>query len=431
MARSHPMLRVLLATIAILLLAPAAHARKADAPPEPLLVAPGTDPAQAQRVALGSTLPPVLLEDLVRDAVGSGARLYGASQIVPCDSTALRPGSLPEVVAAADRFLLELEYELAGDLLQDAAERLPCAEHLVARAPLSELFFLLGVSASYAGDVERAQRWFGQALAVSPNRSFDTDLAPRVYEQYLVAMERHYVGNPVPVTLALGAEEDVEIYVDGALINAREDVPALGDGFHFLQFRRDGDPVVTFEFRVDPGDTVALATPDGALAAALAGPDAPPSLRGVVDAVYSGVASSGPVGSVQIVDGRTVRRFVASGEWETLREPPDRITRIHRTGRVLVGTGLATFGLGVALSAASAATAPAHPTHPDYRRSLTVNRIGISLVVIGMGVGGTGLPLVIAARPNKEQRQARRKAKAGLGLLVGPDGATVSLGGRF
>ena len=61
------------------------------------------DPAQAQRVALGSTLPPVLLEDLVRDAVGSGARLYGASQIVPCDSTALRPGSLPLVAGGQVR----------------------------------------------------------------------------------------------------------------------------------------------------------------------------------------------------------------------------------------------------------------------------------------------------------------------------------------
>ena len=429
------MTRAACIALVLVVIAPSALAAADEDAVEPLLVAPDTDLDQARRIAVGSVGEPVLLEELVRDAVGGSARLYGASQIVACAGSPAQPGELPNVVEAADASLLELEYETAGAILQEAAARLPCAEHLVARAPLSQLFFLLGVSASYAGDSDRAQRWFGQALAVSPNRAFDTDLAPRVYEQYLLAMERHYVGSPVPVALALGAEEDVEIYVDGALVSARDALPALADGFHFLQFRRADGPVVTFEFRVDPGDSVALATPDGALAAALLGPDAPEALRGVVAAVYGGVAARGATQTVQVVSGRTVRRFAlasADGQsaWTTLREPPDRITRIHRSGRVLVGAGIATFGLGVALSAISAAIAPEHPTHPDYGRAFVANRVGLSLVVVGMGVGGFGLPLVIAARPDREERRARR-AQAAIAFTAGPDGIRFSFGGTL
>ncbi len=415
----------------VLAVPPAPAAPRAEGPPEPLLAAPGTDLETARRLAVGPVGDPMLLDDLVRDAVGSVARLYGASQVVTCRGAPLAPGTLPQVVADADRFILELEYERADTILQTAAAALACAEHLVARAPLSELFFLLGVSASYAGDAERAQRWFGQALAVSPNRSFDTTLAPRVYEQYLVAMERHYVGSPVPVALALGATEAATIYIDGATVDPKGELPTLGDGFHFLQFRRQDGPVVTFEFRVDPGDAIALATPEGALEAAILGPAAPEALQGIVAAVFSGAAGRGATGTVQLVDGKTVRRFLpATQEWETLREPPDRITRIRQTGRTLVGAGLGLLGFGVALSVASAVTAPEHPTHPDYPRSLAANRVGISLSVIGLGVGGFGLPLVIAARPAREERRALRPTAA-VGFSAGPDGFTLTFGGTL
>ncbi len=422
---------VVLIAASLLVAGPASAAKRAEGPPEPLLIAPGTDLSLAGRMAVDSVGEPVLLEDLVRDAVGSDARLYGASQVVPCTGAALPPGTLPRVVQDSEQFLLDLEYQLAGRLLQEAAAALPCAEHLVARAPLSELFFLLGVSASYAGDAERAQRWFGQALAVSPNRSFDRDLAPGVYEQYLVAMERHYVGSPVPVALALGEGEAVEIYIDGAHIDAAGELPTLGDGFHFLQFRRADGPVLTFEFRVDPGDTVALATPEGALEAAVLGPDAPDALQGIVAAVYGGAAGAGPTGTVQFVSGRTVRRFDPTSQaWQTLREPPDRITRIRRTGRVLLGSGAGLLAFGVAMSAASAALAPEHPTHPDYPRALTANRVGLAVAIIGGGIGGFGLPLVIAARPAKEDRKKAR-AQAAVGFSAGPGGFTLTFGGTL
>lgn len=434
MARSSTMTRVfsvvvLVASLAIA--APASAARPSEGPPEPLLVVPGTDLYAARRLAVDPVGEPTSLRDFVRDAVGSGARLYGASQVVTCVGPPLRPGGLPQVVAEADQFLLELEYERAGEILQRAAAALACAEHLVARSPLSELFFLLGVSASYAGDADRAQRWFGQALAVSPNRSFDKDLAPTVYEQYLVAMERHYVGSPVPVALALGADEAAEIYIDGAAVDAQGELPTLGDGFHFLQFRRSDGPVMTFEFRVEPGDAVALATPEGALAAASLGPDADPALQGIVAAVFGGAAGAGPTGTVQLVSGRTVRRFDSDGQtWHTLREPPDRVTRIRQSGRVFVATGAGLLAFGAALASAAAATAPEHPTHPDYPRALGANRTGLAFVVVGLGVGGFGLPLVIAARPTKSERRAP-KAAASVGFTAGPGGFTLTFGGTL
>ena len=169
---------VVLIAASLLVAGPASAAKRAEGPPEPLLIAPGTDLSLAGRMAVDSVGEPVLLEDLVRDAVGSDARLYGASQVVPCTGAALPPGTLPRVVQDSEQFLLDLEYQLAGRLLQEAAAALPCAEHLVARAPLSELFFLLGVSASYAGDAERAQRWFGQASPSRPTAA-STGTSPR------------------------------------------------------------------------------------------------------------------------------------------------------------------------------------------------------------------------------------------------------------
>jgi hypothetical protein len=390
------------------LAAPALAAEEAPSPgsaappvPEPLLFAPGHDASSAARTALGRPSPAIALDEILADP-SSPARLFGTSEQHACAGGSFDPATLPALLAAADETLVQLETDRAYGLLARTAENLPCASGFVDTEPLSRLFFLLGLAASYSGDGELATRWFAQSLAVDPSRRFDRDQAPAVYEEYLAAMERHYGSRPVPLLLLRRAEEPVELVLDGSRLDP-ERMPELGEGFHFLQFRRSaGDRApATFQFRVDAEDRPVLATPGGLVDAAADGPRvAPEYAAAVAEALRAALLARGAA-SAQLVAGRSAFRFDgASGRFRTLREPVTRIEKARRFGRSATVLGLAMFGSGIAISVASAASAQGlHPSQPEYQGPYTANVLSRFVTVLGGTITVVGLPLLIGTQP--------------------------------
>jgi hypothetical protein len=397
---------------------PTAGARAAGAGPstavEPLLLAPGENPRTAVGAARGKVAPVTGLEDVL--AMDSPARLFGVAELRRCGGGRLDPAILPRALQDARSELLQLRWDAAYGQLARIAEQLPCATDIVPTAPLSDLYFLLGLSASYQGDEALAVRWFSQSLAVSPGRHFDQDQSPDFYVRYLAAMEQHFGSRPVPLHVLRREGEEVHVVVDG-----RELDPArpgdLEEGFHLLQLRRPDGAVATFQVRVEAGDHPVLATTRGLADAAAQGEAMPDAARQATVAALRGGLQAMGAARAQLVSGAWTWRFHAdSGRFEGLRAPVPRIEKFHRLGIGSLLAGGITFGTGLVMGLTSfGAGRYLHPTQPEAVAPRTANQTAALLSVLGGGLVVVSLPLTIATGPAAPPppRPTVRNRKAG------------------
>lgn len=346
------------------------------------------DAAAAARQALGSDDFSVAgsVDDLI-GAIGPAVVVTGAS-VRECLKT--DTNSIAATLAAARLQLDEMEYASGIDLLVRAEVNLPCGAESATRGQLYDLFFLHGLSAFNADDIDAAKAAFAAAAVIDTTREWDPSYPPTAKELFHEALR---------FAVAPENVREVRSTVQGAYL--------------------DGAPLASAGARVATGGHVLVA--NGKAVWLEVGAGSSPVLVSTAAELSSGVFSGSQVAAgwlaqvaadrgfedVLVVGEGTARRFANGafgGDLLARKGPPPSLV----AGLGTAGAGVVLLGVGAGLRAGAESEA----------RSL-----GLTDTESGWTIDVSDTSSVTAAKQKREafatQYPAlRQRAHGGIGLVV-------------
>ncbi len=184
-------------------------------------------------------------------------------------------GRAPDWAAVIDTArgqLDALDTAEAQETLEEALDDLACADTVVEREVLGQLYMLHGLARYYEGGAEAARQDFRRAVTVNPSIEWDPNDPPEPQQVYLKAREDIYLQGRSRVEAVFSPGEVTQVVVDGLSVAANE--PGGDDvhpGTHLLQYLMPDQTLISRVTTMEGGETRLLVSRAGMEGVILAG----------------------------------------------------------------------------------------------------------------------------------------------------------------
>ena len=295
---------------------------------------------------------------------------------------------------------------------------------------LAQVRLLRGVAALQAGDQERAQALFTDALTIAPSLQWHAAFPPEGHESFHVAAKSVLAAKRVPLRIL--APTGAEVWIDGQLVELPMQATSVPPGPHLVQYRlagaeratgvlvtvSAGEEVLVVDagaFERTRADDPAYAARAGALLGALVGAQAEmPAVLVSLSPKVEIWRYNATTGGAEPLKVSTRIAAVASGKQGNPEQTRARLVKalpvtLVAGAAMIVAGGVMTGAMGVQMDQmdedVQAGVAPfPHVDDPEpteemlankqtYDRAIGLSRVGIGLMAAGGVCLGVSIPL--------------------------------------